>query len=166
MLLVDFCHVLLHLLLLGLQGCRFLDFMTFVFFVRVVMSNLWILNFSSHSLQTTLVSLVEQDIAVWSVCRHTRTQDVSSGQYELPLRWFFHTKMLQRFGHSEVKNLVCNSVPVRKTSISSREQEQEQECAAYRSICLQSDVQTYSLVKAIARQQDLALLHNARRGSF
>ena len=45
------------------EDVAFLDFIKF-FFVSVVMSHLRILNFSSHSLQTIPVYLVEQDIAV------------------------------------------------------------------------------------------------------
>ena len=83
-------------------------------FVNVLMSDRWILNFSSHSLQTTPVYLVEQDIAAWSVCRHTRTQDASNGQYELPLPWLvlllsrFQASIIKRFsdlGHSAVNRI-------------------------------------------------------------
>jgi len=45
------------------EDVAFLDFIMFVF-VSVVMSHLRTLNYSSHSLQTTPVYLVEQDIAV------------------------------------------------------------------------------------------------------
>ena len=88
-------------------------------FVSVLMSDLWILNFSSHSLQTTPVYLVEQGIAAWSVCQHTRTQDASSGQCELSLPWLilvpsqFQASFIKSFGdlgHSAV-NRIWFAVP-------------------------------------------------------